>query len=91
MRTLLALYGQTQFRRIASQTRLQLAPFSLPPRRGRMGAMEFILGIPIWLLFGILGAWIATTKGRSGCGWFLVCSVLGPIGLILAAVISKKG
>ena len=36
-------------------------------------------------LFGILGAWIATTKGRSGCGWFLLCSILGPIGLILAA------
>ena len=52
--------------------------------------MEFFLGIPIWLLFGILGAWIATTKGRSGCGWFLLCSILGPIGLILAAVISKK-
>lgn len=53
--------------------------------------MELFLGIPIWLLFGIIGAWIATTKGRSGCGWFLLCSILGPIGLILAAVISKKG
>ena len=46
--------------------------------------------IPIWLLFGIFGAWIATTKGRSGCGWFILCSILGPIGLIIAAVISKK-
>jgi hypothetical protein len=54
-------------------------------------SMELILGIPIWILFGILGAWIATTKGRSGCGWFIICSLLGPIGLILAAVISKKG
>lgn len=52
--------------------------------------MELILGIPLWILFGILGAWIATTKGRSGCGWFLLCAILGPIGLILAAVISKK-
>ena len=42
--------------------------------------MELFLGIPIWLLFGILGAWIATTKGRSGCGWFLLCSILGPFG-----------
>ena len=52
--------------------------------------MELILGIPLWLLFGVIGAWIATTKGRSGCGWFIICSILGPIGLILAAVISKK-
>ena len=52
--------------------------------------MELFLGIPIWLLFGILGAWIATTKGRSGCGWFLLCSLLGPFGLILAAVVPKK-
>jgi hypothetical protein len=52
--------------------------------------MELFLGIPIWLLFGILGAWIATTKGRSGCGWFLLCSILGPFGLIIAAVVPKK-
>jgi hypothetical protein len=52
--------------------------------------MELLFGIPLWILCGILGAWIATTKGRSGCGWFLVCALLGPIGLIIAAVISKK-
>lgn len=50
-----------------------------------------ILGLPIWFLLGILGAWIATTKGRSGCGWFLACALLGPIGLFIAAVIKKKG
>ncbi len=47
-------------------------------------------GIPVWLLCGVLGAWIATTKGRSGCFWFLLCAALGPIGLIVAAVISKQ-
>jgi hypothetical protein len=52
--------------------------------------MEAKLGLPVWLLFGILGAWIATTKGRGGCSWFLLCSVLGPIGLVLAAVVSKR-
>jgi hypothetical protein len=51
--------------------------------------MEFILGIPLWFLFGILGAWIATTKGRSGCAWFLVCALLGPIGLLIAAIVPK--
>ena len=49
-----------------------------------------VIEIPIWLAFGILGAWIATTKGRSGCGWFLACALLGPIGPIIAAVIKKK-
>ncbi|MCA9753888.1 MAG: hypothetical protein KC591_16945 [Gemmatimonadetes bacterium] len=53
--------------------------------------MELIIGIPVWILFGILGAWIATTKGRSGCGWFLISAFLGPIGLILAAIVKKKG
>jgi hypothetical protein len=47
------------------------------------------LGIPIWFLCGILGAWIATTKGRGGCFWFLFCSFLGPIGLLFAAVVSR--
>ena len=52
--------------------------------------MELFLGMPIWLVLGILGAWIATTKGRSGCGWFLLCVLLGPIGLILVAILPKS-
>jgi hypothetical protein len=47
------------------------------------------LVIPGWLICGILGAWIATTKGRGGCFWFLLCSISGPFGLVLAAVISR--
>lgn len=49
-----------------------------------------LIGIPIWIVFGIIGAWIGTTKGRSGCGWFLISALLGPIGLIIAAVIPRK-
>ena len=52
--------------------------------------MEFI-GIPLWLVFGIIGAWIATTKGRSGCGWFLLSILLGPIGLVIIAVLPRRG
>lgn len=52
--------------------------------------MEFVIGLPLWLLFGIIGAFMGTMKGRSGCGWFLLCALLGPIGLILAAVVSRK-
>jgi hypothetical protein len=47
-------------------------------------------GLPAWLVFGIAGAFIATMKGRGGCLWFIACSLLGPIGLVLAAVVSKK-
>ncbi len=52
--------------------------------------MKLELGIPVWLLCGILGAWIATTKNRGGCFWFLACAVLGPFGIVVAAVVSKK-
>ena len=52
--------------------------------------METKIGIPLWVVCGILGAWIATTKGRGGCSWFLLCSILGPFGIVLAAIVSKK-
>ncbi len=44
----------------------------------------------IWFLFGLISAVVASNKGRSGCGWFLLGFLLGPFGLILALVISKK-
>lgn len=51
--------------------------------------IETWLGIPAWLFFGIVGAWIATTKGRGGCFWFALCVLLGPFGLALAAIVTK--
>ena len=47
------------------------------------------LGVPAWLLCGIIGAWIATSKGRGGCFRFTLCALLGPFGLILAAVVRR--
>jgi hypothetical protein len=47
------------------------------------------LGLPAWFLIGLLGAWIATSKGRGGCLWFLLCAMLGPIGLLIAAVVPR--
>ena len=44
----------------------------------------------VWLLFGIVSAVVASNKGRSGCGWFLLGILLGPFGLILAAVVAKN-
>jgi hypothetical protein len=50
---------------------------------------EHWLGIPAWVLCGIVGAWIATSKGRGGCFWFALCGFLGPIGLVIAAVLPR--
>lgn len=50
-----------------------------------------IMGILlIWLLFGVVAAVVATTKGRSGCGWFLLGVLLGPFGFILSLVVPKN-
>jgi hypothetical protein len=43
--------------------------------------MEYVL---IWCLFGFVAAVIASTKGRSGCGWFLLGILLGPFALVIA-------
>jgi len=52
--------------------------------------MELMIGLPLWFLFGLIGAFMATMKGRSGCAWFLLCALLGPIGLLIAALVSKR-
>ncbi len=48
--------------------------------------MELIL---IWILFGILSAVAANSKGRSGFGWFFVGLLIGPFGLILVLLLPK--
>lgn len=49
--------------------------------------MEFVI---IWLLFGAVSAAVGSSKGRSGCGWFLVGFLLGPFGLLFALVAPKN-
>lgn len=49
--------------------------------------MEYIF---IWLLFGIVAAAIASGKGRSGCGWFLIGALLGPFSLVVALMPSAE-
>lgn len=44
----------------------------------------------IWLLFGIVTTVVATNKGRSGCGWFILGVLLGPFGFILSLVVRKN-
>jgi len=50
---------------------------------------ESWVGIPLWFVFGLIGAWVATTKGRGGCRWFVICALLGPIGLLIAVVLPR--
>lgn len=53
--------------------------------------MEITVGIVIiWLICGIISAFIASMKGRSGIGWFFVGFLLGPIGVIITAVVKRK-
>ncbi|MDZ4184727.1 MAG: hypothetical protein U1D97_07090 [Desulfuromonadales bacterium] len=42
----------------------------------------------VWLMFGVLSAIVASNKGRSGCGWFILGLLLGPLGFILSLVTS---
>lgn len=51
--------------------------------------MEIILVPVLWCVCGIFAGVVASSKGRSGCGWFLAGLVFGPIGLIAAGCISK--
>jgi hypothetical protein len=58
-------------------------PFS----EGGANVMGYLL---IWLLCGIISAIVASNKGRSGFGWFIIGLLLGPLGLILSLAVSKK-
>lgn len=42
----------------------------------------------VWVLFGLAGGMILSNKGRSGCGGFALGFLLGPIGLLIALVMS---
>ncbi len=70
---------------------MEILPVDLP---GLLGPTELILtGVPvvvIWLLSGVFSAVVATNKGRSGCGWFTLGFLLGPVGLILSLAVSRN-
>jgi len=46
--------------------------------------------IIFWCVCGLISAAIASGKGRSGGGWFVIGLLLGPVGVILAIVTSKN-
>jgi len=43
--------------------------------------MGFVI---LWLFCGIVASIIASNKGRSGCGWFLLGVLLGPFAFAVA-------
>ena len=50
----------------------------------------FIIFIGFWITCGIVAAVVADRKGRNVGGWFLIGLLLGPIGIVLALVISPN-
>ena len=65
--------------------------FWLTKNESKETQMEIFVGLlVVWVLFGIACAVIATNKGRSGGGWFVLGFLLGPFALILALVVSKN-
>lgn len=51
--------------------------------------MEIVLG---WLIFAIVVGVVASSRGRSGFGWFLISALLSPlIGFILVMVFPRVG
>jgi len=51
--------------------------------------MEIFLG---WLVFSVVVGVAASSRGRSGIGWFLISAILSPlIGMVLVLVLPKRG
>ena len=42
-----------------------------------------------WLLSGIIAGMIASSKHRSGCGFFILGLIFGPLAILAAAVMSR--
>jgi hypothetical protein len=42
-----------------------------------------------WIGSALFSATLASAKNRSGCGWFAVGLVLGPVGLLVSFLIPK--
>ena len=51
--------------------------------------MEMFAALLVWVICGIIGAVVATNKGRSAGAWAVVCFLLGPLGVVLALVASQ--
>lgn len=52
--------------------------------------MEILIFLVVWLAFGVVGAMIMSGKDRTSCGGFALGVLLGPIGLIIALLITPS-
>jgi hypothetical protein len=43
--------------------------------------------LTLWLLCGLVSSVVAINKGRSGCGWFMLGIMLGPLGFALTLLV----
>ena len=50
--------------------------------------LSFLFIALIWVGCGVAASLIAASKGRTGCGWFLIGFLFGPLGLLAALIIS---
>lgn len=56
--------------------------------------MELLIFLGLWFVCGIVSAVISGNRGGSagvGCLWFMLGIVLGPLGVLLAAVAAGSG
>ena len=53
------------------------------------GVLAMAAAVIIWLICGIASAAIASGKGQSGFAWFFGGLLLGPLGLIIVALLPK--
>lgn len=42
-----------------------------------------------WLVFGVITAIVAGSRGRTGCGWAALGFLLGPLGLLLVLILPE--
>ncbi len=50
----------------------------------------YALYVVTCILFGVVAAWVAKTKGRDPVGWFFIGVVLNLIGLVLVFAVQRK-
>lgn len=50
----------------------------------------FAIGLVLNICMGILCAWVASERGRSGCGWFLLGLFLGVFAFIPLAMLPNE-
>jgi hypothetical protein len=46
--------------------------------------------VALWIFCGIVSAAVASSRGRSGCGWLLLGFIFGPFGFAVALLPKKE-